>query len=121
MNQTLLTMLKGALAVGAVTAGFIVAAPARAQVEVVVDGPSADYIATTDPVYYEGHAAYWYGGGWFYRDGGSWHHYRSEPGFLHDWRGHHEFAHHYYGRAHGGGYRGNGGRGGSGQGGHGHR
>ena len=32
------------------------------------DYPPDAYIATTDPVYFEGHASYWYGGRWYYRE-----------------------------------------------------
>jgi hypothetical protein len=41
--------------------------------------PPDGYIATTEPVYYEGHATYWYGGNWYYRDGNRWSHYDREP------------------------------------------
>src|SRR5208282_3471933 len=48
------------------------------------DYPPDAYIATTEPVYYEGNAAYWYGGFWYYRGpGGRWNHYGSEPAGLH--------------------------------------
>ena len=41
---------------------------------------SDEYIATTEPVYYEGRASYWCGGVWYYRDGGGrWGHYDREP------------------------------------------
>jgi hypothetical protein len=46
------------------------------------DYPPDTFIATTDPVYFEGHAAYWYGGRWVYRDGGGWRHYDREPAGL---------------------------------------
>ena len=47
------------------------------------DYPPDAYIATTEPVYYEGNAAYWYGGFWYYRGaGGRWNHYGSEPAGL---------------------------------------
>jgi hypothetical protein len=50
--------------------------------------PPADYIATVQPVYYEGHAAYWYGNRWYYRDaGGRWGHYDHEPAALASRRG----------------------------------
>ncbi len=49
--------------------------------------PSASYVVTTDPVYYDGHAAYWYGGRWVYRDGSRWNYYRSEPHYLGTRRG----------------------------------
>lgn len=51
------------------------------------DYPPDAYIATTEPVYFEGHAAYWYGGRWYYRDGGRWNHYDREPAGLREHRG----------------------------------
>jgi hypothetical protein len=48
--------------------------------------PSDSYIATTEPVYYEGRATYWYGGNWYYRDGGGWRHYDHEPPALYQRR-----------------------------------
>lgn len=44
--------------------------------------PPDGYIATTEPVYYEGRANYWYGGSWYYRDGNRWSHYDREPPAL---------------------------------------
>jgi hypothetical protein len=45
--------------------------------------PPPSYVATSDPVFYDGHAVYWYGGHWAYRDGGGrWNYYRHEPAFL---------------------------------------
>ena len=44
--------------------------------------PPDGYIATTEPVYYEGRATYWYGGNWYYRNGNSWNHYDREPPAL---------------------------------------
>jgi hypothetical protein len=44
--------------------------------------PPASYVVTAQPVYYEGHASYWYGGRWVYRDGASWNYYRTEPQYL---------------------------------------
>jgi len=45
--------------------------------------PPPAYVATVDPVFYEGHAVYWYGEHWAYREGsGRWNYYRSEPAFL---------------------------------------
>jgi hypothetical protein len=50
---------------------------------VAVDSyPPDGYIATTEPVYYEGHATYLYGGNWYYRDGNRWNHYDREPPAL---------------------------------------
>jgi hypothetical protein len=66
--------------------------------------PPAEYIATAEPVYYEGHPAYWYGGRWYYRNGGVWGHYDAEPAYLRDWRGRPGWgARYHYGN---GGFRG---------------
>jgi hypothetical protein len=46
------------------------------------DYPPDAYIATTEPVYYNGYASYWYGGRWYYRNGGRWNHYDREPAAL---------------------------------------
>jgi hypothetical protein len=91
----------------AVVAGacLFAAVPAFAQVEIVV-GPPADFIATAEPVYFEGRPAYWWGGRWYFRDGPGWHYYHDEPAYLRGWRGQHPYPGRvYYGRAHGGGYR----------------
>ncbi len=71
---------------------FVMAAVATAgcgvQMEATSPGIAVDsyppegYIATTEPVYYEGRATYWYGGSWYYRDGNRWSHYESEPPAL---------------------------------------
>lgn len=51
------------------------------------DGPAVDpspaFVATTEPTYYDGRPAYWYGNRWRYRQGGAWAHYRREPAPLH--------------------------------------
>jgi hypothetical protein len=44
--------------------------------------PPDDFVATTQPVYFEGHAAYWYGNHWYYRDGAHWRSYAHEPPAL---------------------------------------
>jgi hypothetical protein len=72
--------------------------------------PSDAFIATEDPVYYDGYPTYYYGGRWYYRNGGRWSYYRSEPGYLRQYRGSHPGV----GRARGGsrgGPRGGGARG----------
>jgi hypothetical protein len=84
------------------------------------DYPPAEYIATAEPVYYEGHSSYWYNNRWYYRDGGGrWGYYHGEPGYLHDWRGRPGWGGRYHygnggfrGGYHGGGYHGGGGHGG---------
>jgi hypothetical protein len=50
------------------------------------DYPSDAYIATTEPVYYDGYPSYWYGGRWYYRNGGGWNHYDREPAGLYQRR-----------------------------------
>jgi hypothetical protein len=92
MKRSFLTFLTG-LAV----ASCLASTPARAEVVVEVFPPAA-YIATAAPVYFEGHAAYWWGNRWYYREGPSWRYYHAEPPFLRDWRGHHEVARRYYER-----------------------
>jgi hypothetical protein len=50
------------------------------------DYPPDGYIATTEPVYFEGRATYWYGDRWYYRDGARWNHYDREPPGLYQRR-----------------------------------
>jgi hypothetical protein len=50
------------------------------------DYPPDAYIATVDPYYFDGHASYWYGNRWYYRDGGHWAHYDHEPSVLYQRR-----------------------------------
>jgi hypothetical protein len=57
-------------------------------------GPPTTYVASYEPVYYNGLAHYLYRGHWFYRDHGAWRGYDREPGFLHDRRG--EWARHWH-------------------------
>jgi hypothetical protein len=88
MNRNIATLSKGFAimsAAGVLAAVFLVGAPAAAQWA----PPPPEFIATTDPVYYEGHASYWYGNHWYWRDvHGAWNHYDHEPGFLADHRAH---------------------------------
>ena len=48
--------------------------------------PPATYVSTAEPVTYEGRPVYWYRDHWYYRDGGGWRHYRSEPTVLREHR-----------------------------------
>jgi len=73
------------------------AAPAGAGIRIEIF-PPAEYVATVAPVYYEGHAAYWYQSRWYYRDGRSWRTYDDEPRYLREYRGRREPERHYYGR-----------------------
>ena len=92
MKRSFMTMLAGVA-----LASCLAAVPARAEVVVEVFPPAA-FIATATPVYFEGHAAYWWGNRWYYRDGAAWRFYHDEPGYLRDWRGHHPFVRRYYER-----------------------
>jgi hypothetical protein len=86
---TLLTPLKGLVivsAVGALAAVSLIDAPAVAQQWVP---PPPEFVATAQPEYYEGHAAYWYGNHWYWRDEhGGWNHYDNEPPGLAERRAH---------------------------------
>lgn len=98
MNRTLKTMSKGVLLSGAIMLGALSSAPAQAQQVEISLFPPVWFRATTAPVYYEGHAAYWYGNRWYYRDGRDWRYYNDEPVHLRDYRsnrGH--FRQHYEG------------------------
>jgi hypothetical protein len=88
MKRTPRTLIQGLAlvpAVGALAAVVLVAAPAIAQ----WDPPPPEYVATSEPVYYEGHATYWYNGHWLWRDEhGNWNHYDREPPALAERRAH---------------------------------
>jgi uncharacterized membrane protein YgcG len=115
--------------------GFLIASAIGVLAAVSLTGVSADaqwappppeYVATTEPVYYEGHAAYWYGNHWNWRDEhGGWNHYGQEPGFLADHRAHFAPVRHSWvgggGAGRGGGERGGGAQGGGEHGGGGSR
>jgi hypothetical protein len=96
MTRTFVKLLKGVLGLG-VIAACLASAPVQAQVQIQIY-PPAWFIATTSPVYYEGHASYWYGNQWHYRQGRTWHTYQREPMYLHDRREKHRPSRHYYGR-----------------------
>jgi hypothetical protein len=88
MNRSWVTLPKVsvvAAATGALFALLSRAMPAGAQWV----PPPPEYIATTEPVYYEGHPAYWYNNHWYWRDEhGAWNHYDREPPQLADRRAH---------------------------------
>jgi hypothetical protein len=65
---------------------LVTAGTAGCYGEVDEEGPPPGFVATASPVYYEGHPAYWYGNRWYYRDGAGWGAYRSEPGYLRNYR-----------------------------------
>jgi hypothetical protein len=130
-----MTSLKGALLVGTIAGAVTLCLstrPARAQIVII---PPSGCVATMSPVYYEGNAAYWCGDSWYYRNGGGWGRYGTEPGYLRSYRGSHAAGREFYGRGrawggaraggggdgHRGGTRGGGGEHGGGHGGGGGR
>jgi hypothetical protein len=46
------------------------------------DYPPDEFIVSAEPQYYEGRPAYFYHNRWYYRDGGRWGYYHSEPAAL---------------------------------------
>jgi hypothetical protein len=84
--------------------GLTVGAPRDAAAQEVIVPPPPEVIATVQPVYYEGHPAYWYGGHWYWRDPHGWHSYANEPAYLRDHRMHGPPARYHY-EGHGGYHR----------------
>jgi hypothetical protein len=88
MNRNIATLSKGFVivsALGALAAVGLVGKTAEAQWV----PPPAEWVATSEPVYYEGHAAYWYNNHWYWHDEhGAWNHYDAEPAFLAERRAH---------------------------------
>jgi hypothetical protein len=85
MTSSSFRRLLGGVLLGAATAaasGCDVEAYPAAYPDDGGDYPPAAFIATAEPVYYEGHASYWYGNHWVYRDGNRWGSYRREPPAL---------------------------------------
>jgi len=95
MKRSLKSMSKGALLSGAIMLSLL-STPALAQIEIQLFPPVA-FRATARPVYYDGHASYWYQGRWHYRNGRNWRTYNAEPRYLRDYRRHSEPERHYYG------------------------
>ena len=75
----------------AITLGFALSAISTVAVAQIPPPPPPPdtFIATAEPVYYEGHPAYYYNNHWYWRDGnGSWNYYHDEPAELRDHRMH---------------------------------
>jgi|HubBroStandDraft_6_1064221.scaffolds.fasta_scaffold1059647_1 hypothetical protein len=95
-----------------VVAGMGLCASPQAAAQEVVVSPDDAYIATAEPVYYNGAAHYWYRDRWYYRNGRSWAWYHGgEPGYLHDyrfraWPGGVYHPGYHYAAGYGGGYHG---------------
>ena len=91
MNRTIATAAKGVVIASVLAGVCLVGALATAQVQFQVGfvPPPPEFVATTEPAYYEGHAAYWYRDHWYWRDEhGAWNHYEREPPFLAERRAH---------------------------------
>lgn len=86
MNRTSKLLSKGAVLTGALVLGLL-STPAMAQIEIIF--PSVEFRATSRPVYYDGHASYWYRGRWYYQEGRAWRSYREEPRHLREYRDKH--------------------------------
>jgi hypothetical protein len=93
MKTWLGTTLGAALLAAGLTAS------AHAGIRVHISLP-VEIVATDTPVYFEGHAAYWYGDRWYYRVGRDWYGYEAEPVYLRDYRLHHAHERRFYGRDH---------------------
>ena len=98
MKRNIVSLSRGfaiVSATGALAAVSLVGVSAAAQWA----PPPPEWIATTEPVYFEGHAAYWYENHWVWRDEhGAWARYDHEPPFLANRRAHfalvrHSWAH----------------------------
>jgi hypothetical protein len=111
MNRPLVRFSKVFASLG-VVAGLGLCAPHEASAQDVIVQPDDAYIATAEPVYYNGLAHYWYRNRWYYRNGRSWAWYGGgEPGYLHDyryrvWPGGVYHPGYHYSAGYGGGYHG---------------
>ena len=88
-----------ALILGTLLTALLAPLAAQAQVEIIV-GPPAAFVATAEPVYFEGRPAYWWGGRWYWRERGAWRYYHEEPVYLREWRGRRVPGHVFYKREH---------------------
>jgi hypothetical protein len=88
MNRNIATLSKGlfvVVAAGALASVALVARSAQADEWVP---PPAEVVVSSEPVWYEGHAHYWYGNHWYWRDEhGGWQHYDHEPAYFAGRRG----------------------------------
>jgi hypothetical protein len=69
-------LLSAVLPLAAITA-YVPSADAQ-----VVVYPTREYIASYQPIYYNGYAHYYYNNHWYYRDAVGWHGYATEPAVL---------------------------------------
>jgi hypothetical protein len=89
MIRSIATATKAVLLAIPLAGALALAAPRGAHAQLVVlSPPPPAYVAITPPEYYLGHPTYYYHDSWYYRNGRGWNYYRTEPGYLHDRRGH---------------------------------
>jgi hypothetical protein len=86
-SPSLATMLRTLARCFAVGAALVMTTGCGVEVGASYPGidvgfPPDAIVATTEPVYFDGHASYLYGGRWYYRDGNRWSHYDHEPPAL---------------------------------------
>jgi len=80
------TWLKAA-AFGVMVWGTTAASGCTAEVRAEpVYYPPPMFLSSTAPVYYQGRPAWFYNDHWYFRSGGGWSYYRSEPGYLYNQR-----------------------------------
>jgi hypothetical protein len=80
---TLIGRAQRRLACGVLLLSFaVVGCTSSAYVE--AEAPVA--VETYPSTYYDGHVVYWIGDRWYFRRGGAWVYYRTEPVYLHDHR-----------------------------------
>ena len=86
MHRPFVGFTRACLLFGAIS-GLAALTPMRAGAQEVVVYPDAAYVATAEPVYYNGIPHYWFRDRWYYRRAGGWAWYREgEPRWLHDYR-----------------------------------
>jgi hypothetical protein len=86
MNRTIKSLVF-ATALPLVGAFAICASPKTAEAQYYAPPPPG-YVASYEPVYYNGYAHYYYGNRWYYRDhGGAWQYYNHEPAYFGGYRG----------------------------------
>lgn len=86
MKTIKMALVSAVLSAGAAAAITFAPSTASAQ-EYYVSVVPPSYIASTEPVYWNGRPHYYYNGYWMYREGARWRYYRTEPRYFVDYRG----------------------------------
>jgi hypothetical protein len=95
MNRSITEKLVFAiLPIAAIAIGYSQEEAQAQYAEVQYAPPPPAYVASYEPVYYNGYAHYLYRNRWLYRNHGAWRGYGHEPGFLNGRRG--EWGHHWH-------------------------